>query len=244
MHPFENRLAVIVLATPLVVGCAVGVEETATTNEADPSAPGNGTWGPQQQETTEDATPDPWEPKADGGAEASGSSEDAAANDVAEAVCSPGDVKVVGECGQCGTLQRVCEAGSWSALQCTDEGACSPGDVQSAACGGECGGTQTRRCQADCSWGPFEACTGSTTCACGLFCTGSVACNNGMTGTAQVSGSDCRLSDGAGGRITLACDHTLSASGPQGTTTGSWTGSDHVVHVNIVGLTETTCTIQ
>lgn len=89
--------------------------------------------------------------------------------------CVPGtsDSEV---CGTCGTRNRTCVKGEWSAFgNCTNQGTCEPNDTQ--ACGNQ--GTQT--CNVSCQWSNCtgQVCDGSPVELCGNCGFRSRTCNNG-----------------------------------------------------------------
>jgi hypothetical protein len=103
--------------------------------------------------------------------------------------CNPGEVQDLGDCGMCGSLQKVCNgSGSWDTPSCIDQGVCTPNDVEEASCG-NCG-TQTRTCSNTCVWGSYGTCQsqgcapGDTQdCMCSTLgsttsCCGQKVCNN------------------------------------------------------------------
>lgn len=136
--------------------------------------------------------------------------------------CMPGEVKVLGQCGLCGTLQNECdELGSWGPEVCADEGVCQPDDQDSAACG-NCG-SKTRTCSTACQWGDYGNCNGE---GCAPGATKECLCSTNAAGTIssccgqQVCDNSCQWGT-CGLKPTSDCDwnagHTYRCCG-----TGKW----------------------
>jgi len=94
------------------------------------------------------------------------------------------------KCGKCGT----CSSGS-----CTNEKVCSVGYTESRSCGvtgDECAGTQTRTCNADCTWGYWGPCSTNghwcSEASCGV-CSNGICLGQGCSpgSTQSCPGGDC-----------------------------------------------------
>jgi len=93
--------------------------------------------------------------------------------------CSPGVLEIIGECGDCGNMQRTCSAAcEWGPAACVDEGECSPGDVEQGLSCGQCQ-VEERVCDPDtCIWSGWE-------------CVGQVECNPGDIETSETPCGNC-----------------------------------------------------
>ena len=133
-----------------------------------------------------------------------------------EGVCGRGEIQELGTCGNCGTLQRVCQSDcTLGDAQCVNERICHPGDISTDGCGA----CQSKECSQLCSWGSCQtaqevcngqdddcngicddgfACCQAATDSCTTSCgsTGTKTCQNGCTwGSCQPPSETCNGQD-------------------------------------------------